>query len=59
LTIKPESAKVITDWKYRAKMKGKTDEIDLSDHYPVVVTFSLWNGPNPITWVDPEPPRAR
>jgi len=66
LTIKPESAKVVTDWKYRvtnlysrAIMKGKTRDVDLSDHYPVVATFSLWNGPNPITWVDPEPPRAR
>jgi endonuclease/exonuclease/phosphatase family metal-dependent hydrolase len=49
LTIKPESAKVITDWKYSGQMKGKTIEIDLSDHYPVVATFSLWNGPKPTT----------
>jgi endonuclease/exonuclease/phosphatase family metal-dependent hydrolase len=59
LTIKPESAKVITDWKYPVLMNGKTIEMDLSDHYPVVVTFGVWAGPKPITQVDPEPPRAR
>ncbi|MFA6147818.1 MAG: endonuclease/exonuclease/phosphatase family protein [bacterium] len=60
LTIKPESAKVITGWKYPHEIKRKPVESwDLSDHYPVLVTFSLWNGPNPVTWADPEPARAR
>ena len=59
LTIKPESAKVITDWKYPVRMKGETIEMDLSDHYPVVATFRLWNGPKSINRVDPEPPRTR
>jgi endonuclease/exonuclease/phosphatase family metal-dependent hydrolase len=46
LTIKPESAKVITDWKY-VPGDGKNVEMDLSDHYPVMVTFGLWAGPKP------------
>ena len=52
LTIKPESAKVITDWKY-VPGDGKNVEMDLSDHYPVMVTFSLWPGPKPITLAAP------
>ncbi len=47
LILKPESAKVITDWKY-VPADGKNVEMDLSDHYPVMVTFSLWTGPKPI-----------
>jgi len=35
LKLVPKSAKVITDWNYG------TDHIDLSDHYPVKVTFSV------------------
>jgi len=53
LTLKPESAKVITDWKY-VPGDGKNVEMDLSDHYPVMVTFSLWTGPKPITPVAPQ-----
>jgi|GEM_PF-6962861 len=52
LTIKPESAKVITDWKY-VPGDGENVEMDLSDHYPVMVTFSLWAGPKPITLAVP------
>ncbi len=49
-TIKPAAAKVITDWKYPHKTKQKTVESwDVSDHYPVLVTFEASKGPNPVT----------
>ncbi len=50
LTMRAEAARVISDWKYMKRMEGKAEEIDLSDHYPVAVMFSLWNGSEPVRW---------